>query len=143
MRISYRVIATQAESGKFRSVLCGPLRLCVRYSVSHKAAKIRKGAIARHAHLGDNHRGNAKRTPTRQNNMINLSPEVFREAQTRVAPHVYHTPLLTSRMLSEESGFDIRLKAEIFQRTGSYKIRGPLNKFAHLSEEQRSCGVIC
>src|SRR5437660_4520013 len=75
--------------------------------------------------------------------MINLSPQVFQEAKARVAPHVYHTPLLNSRILSEKSGFDIRLKAEIFQRTGSYKIRGPLNKFAYLSDEQRSRGVIC
>src|SRR5947209_6295626 len=75
--------------------------------------------------------------------MINLSPQVFQEAKARVAPHVYHTPLLTSRLLSEKTGFDIRLKAEIFQRTGSYKIRGPLNKFAHLSEEERRRGVIC
>src|SRR6185503_5130433 len=75
--------------------------------------------------------------------MINLSPQVFREAKARVAPHVYHTPLLTSRLLSERTGFDVRLKAEMFQRTGSYKIRGPLNKFAHLSEEQRRRGVIC
>jgi threonine dehydratase len=75
--------------------------------------------------------------------MINLSPEVFQSARAIVSPHVYHTPLLTSRLLSEKSGFDIRLKAEIFQRTGSYKIRGPLNKFAHLTEEQRRRGVIC
>lgn len=75
--------------------------------------------------------------------MINLSPQVFQSARAIVSPHVYHTPLLTSRLLSEKSGFDIRLKAEIFQRTGSYKIRGPLNKFAHLSDEQRRRGVIC
>jgi len=41
------------------------------------------------------------------------------------------------------TGFDIRLKAELFQRTGSYKIRGPLNKIPQLSEEQRRRGVIC
>ena len=75
--------------------------------------------------------------------MINLSPEVFQSARAIVGPHVYHTPLLTSRLLSEKSSFDIRLKAEIFQRTGSYKIRGPLNKFAHLTDEQRRRGVIC
>src|SRR5437773_6510539 len=75
--------------------------------------------------------------------MINLSPQVFRQAKARVAPHVHHTPLLTSRLLSEKTGFDIRLKAEIFQRTGSYKIRGPLNKFAHLSDAERKRGVIC
>jgi threonine dehydratase len=75
--------------------------------------------------------------------MVNLSPEVFQSARAIVSPHVYHTPLLTSRLLSEKSGFDIRLKAEMFQRTGSYKIRGPLNKFAHLTDEQRRRGVIC
>jgi threonine dehydratase len=37
----------------------------------------------------------------------------------------------------------VRLKAELFQRTGSYKIRGPLNKFAQLSDDQKRRGVIC
>ena len=75
--------------------------------------------------------------------MIPLSREVFEAAHERVARHAYHTPLLTSRLLSERSGFDVRLKAEMFQRTGSYKIRGPLNKFTYLSEEQKRRGVIC
>jgi threonine dehydratase len=57
--------------------------------------------------------------------------------------HVHHTPILTSRILSERTGFDVRLKAELFQRTGSYKIRGPLNKFAQLSDEEKRRGVIC
>jgi threonine dehydratase len=67
----------------------------------------------------------------------------FIEARRRVAEHAYHTPLLTSRTLSERTGFDVRIKAENLQRTGSYKIRGPLNKFPQLSEEQRRRGVIC
>lgn len=74
-------------------------------------------------------------------------PEVslseFQEAAKYVSAHAYHTPLLTSRLLSEETGFDIRLKAEMFQRGGSYKVRGPLNKFRHLTSEQRQRGVIC
>ena len=37
----------------------------------------------------------------------------------------------------------MRLKAELFQRTGSYKFRGPLNKFQHLSTEQKRRGVVC
>jgi threonine dehydratase len=45
--------------------------------------------------------------------------------------------------LSDASGFDVRLKAELFQRTGSYKIRGPLNKFAQLSADEKRRGVIC
>jgi len=72
-----------------------------------------------------------------------LSREDFERARENVAPHVYHTPLLTSRSLSEATGFDVRLKAEIFQRGGSYKVRGPLNVIAHLSEEERARGIIC
>jgi threonine dehydratase len=74
---------------------------------------------------------------------IPVSPAVFAEAHRRVAAHAHHTPMLTSRLLSEQSGFDVRLKAEVFQRTGSYKIRGPLNKFAELTPEERQRGVIC
>jgi threonine dehydratase len=67
----------------------------------------------------------------------------FVAARRRMEPHVKHTPLLTSRTLSEATGFDVRLKAELFQRTGSYKIRGPLNKFSFLSDEEKRRGVIC
>lgn len=74
-------------------------------------------------------------------------PEVslneFQEAAKYVSAYAYHTPLLTSRLLSEQTGFDIRLKAEMFQRGGSYKLRGPLNKFRQLTPEQRQRGVIC
>src|SRR5262249_37069935 len=62
--------------------------------------------------------------------MFALGLEDFEKARARIAEHIKRTPLLTSRQLSERSGFDVRLKAEMFQRVGSYKIRGPLNKFA-------------
>lgn len=67
----------------------------------------------------------------------------FDRARAIVAPRVHRTPLLGSRMLSERTGFDVRLKAEVFQKTGSYKIRGPLNKFTCLTEEQKRRGVVC
>jgi threonine dehydratase len=72
-----------------------------------------------------------------------LAPEVFAAAHARVAPHIHRTPLLPSATLSELTGFEVRLKAEVFQRTGSYKIRGPLNKFAFLTEDERRRGVVC
>jgi threonine dehydratase len=76
-----------------------------------------------------------------------VAPEVklseFQEAAIAVSAFAYHTPLLTSRLLSERTGFDIRMKAEMFQKGGSYKVRGPLNKFRHLTNEQRQKGVIC
>jgi len=67
----------------------------------------------------------------------------FQAARLRMGPHVHHTPLLPSRTLSEKTGYDVRLKAELFQRTGSYKIRGPLNKFSQLSDDEKRRGVIC
>jgi len=75
--------------------------------------------------------------------MLDLGLDDFRQARARIAPHIKHTPLLTSRQLSERTGFDVRLKAEMFQRVGSYKIRGPLNKFALMSEEDKRRGVVC
>jgi threonine dehydratase len=64
-------------------------------------------------------------------------------ARERVAPFVHRTPLLTSRLLDEETGLEVRLKAEMFQRTGSYKIRGPLNKLSLLSADEQAAGVVC
>jgi threonine dehydratase len=43
-----------------------------------------------------------------------------------------HTPLLTSRSLSEGCGGQVVLKAESLQRTGSFKLRGAVHKLAHL-----------
>jgi threonine dehydratase len=75
--------------------------------------------------------------------MFTLTLRDFQEARARIAPHIKHTPLLTSRQLNEATGFDTRLKAELFQRVGSYKIRGPLNKFALMPEEEKRRGVVC
>jgi threonine dehydratase len=75
--------------------------------------------------------------------MLSLTTEDFELARARIAPNIKRTPLLTSRQLSERTGFDIRLKAEMFQRVGSYKIRGPLNKFALMPDEQKRRGVVC
>ena len=73
--------------------------------------------------------------------MLTLTLDDFKKARARIAQHIKHTPLLTSRQLSERTGLDVRLKAELFQRVGSFKIRGPLNKFALMPEEQKKRGV--
>jgi threonine dehydratase len=75
--------------------------------------------------------------------VLTLTLDDFREVRARIAPHIHHTPLLRSRQLSELTGFDVRLKAEMFQRVGSYKIRGPLNRFTFLTAEERKRGVVC
>src|SRR5205809_6091584 len=75
--------------------------------------------------------------------MFTLTLRDFEEVRSRIAPYIKHTPLLSSRQLSESTGYDIRLKAEMFQRVGSYKIRGPLNKFALMPDEEKRRGVVC
>lgn len=81
--------------------------------------------------------------PFANGNGLTLSRADFEAAYRNVAPYAYRTPMLTSRSLCEASGLDVRLKAELFQRGGSYKVRGPMNKIARLSEEERARGVIC
>src|SRR5919204_2884410 len=75
--------------------------------------------------------------------MFSLQLRDFEEVRARIAQHIKHTPLLTSRQLNELTGYDVQLKAELFQRVGSYKIRGPLNKFALMPESEKRRGVVC
>jgi threonine dehydratase len=63
-------------------------------------------------------------------------------ARAAVADVVRHTPVLPSATLSERTGADVLLKAESLQRTGSFKIRGVLNKLAALGTEGCANGVV-
>src|SRR3954468_1931642 len=67
--------------------------------------------------------------------------DVYR-ARERIGGRLHRTPLLSSRTLSEQTGLEVRFKAELLQRTGSFKPRGVLNKLATLSEEEKRRGVI-
>ena len=55
---------------------------------------------------------------------------------------MHRTPLLRSATLSEQLGIDARFKAELFQRTGSFKVRGALNRLSQLTDEEKRRGVI-
>jgi threonine dehydratase len=63
-------------------------------------------------------------------------------ARTAIGGRLHRTPTFTSATLSRLAGADVHLKAELFQRTGSFKTRGVLNKLASLSGEERGRGVI-
>ena len=52
------------------------------------------------------------------------------------------TQLLDSPFFSALSQNDVYLKPENLQNTGSFKVRGAYNKIAHLTDEERSKGVI-
>lgn len=63
-------------------------------------------------------------------------------AAATIAGRVHRTPTFTSALLDRELGLSVSLKAELFQRTGSFKPRGVLNKLASLSAEEKARGVI-
>jgi threonine dehydratase len=63
-------------------------------------------------------------------------------ARETIAGRVHRTPTLSSASLARELGVPVYLKAELFQRTGSFKPRGVLNKLASLSAEEKDRGVI-
>lgn len=63
-------------------------------------------------------------------------------ARSAIGDRLHRTPTFSSATLSELAGARVFLKAELFQKTGSFKPRGVLTNLAALSEEQRARGVI-
>ena len=63
-------------------------------------------------------------------------------ASERIGAHARVTPVYTSESLEREAGRRSLLKAENLQRTGSFKIRGALNRMATLTAAEHAAGVI-
>jgi threonine dehydratase len=63
-------------------------------------------------------------------------------ARGRIGGLARVTPVFSSKTLSRRSGRPVILKAENLQRTGSFKIRGAVNKLATLTEAERGAGVV-
>ena len=68
--------------------------------------------------------------------------EEIRAAQAVIEGKLHRTPLMRSSYLGDSLGVRLDFKMEMFQKTGSFKIRGVLNKLASLSVEEKSRGVI-
>jgi threonine dehydratase len=75
--------------------------------------------------------------------MTPLTTTDFQAARAIAAPYIHRTPILGSATLSELIGANVLLKAELFQHTGSYKIRGPLNVLSKMSAADKARGIIC
>jgi threonine dehydratase len=71
-----------------------------------------------------------------------LAPIDILHAQRRIAPFVRHTPLLHSAYLSEHTRANVWLKPECLQPTGSFKIRGALNKIGLLLGKEETQGIV-
>ena len=74
------------------------------------------------------------------NSMIEINNVLA--AQSRLKGLIRRTPLIGSGYLSERCGAKVFLKLESFQKTGSFKVRGALNKLASLTSEEKQAGVI-
>lgn len=55
---------------------------------------------------------------------------------------LHRTPLVRSRTLSRFVGAPLYLKCENLQKTGSFKVRGALNRLLRLTDEERARGVV-
>jgi threonine dehydratase len=63
-------------------------------------------------------------------------------ARQRLAGIARATPVYGSETFSRLAARDVHLKAENLQRTGSFKIRGAVNKVATLDAAERAAGVV-
>jgi threonine dehydratase len=61
------------------------------------------------------------------------------QARQRIHNYIYETPLLPSRQIGRDTGSSVLFKAENFQLTGSFKIRGAASKMTSLGLDR---GVI-
>ena len=71
-------------------------------------------------------------------------PEIddLHAAREKISGAVHRTPTVSSRSLSERVGRPVFLKCENLQKTGSFKVRGALNRILNLSIEARERGVV-
>ena len=76
--------------------------------------------------------------------MRNVQPTAadVADAYFRLRDWVVETPVLESERLNSRIGTRVLLKAECLQHSGSFKIRGALNRILQLSHAERSAGVV-
>jgi len=72
---------------------------------------------------------------------LTVAAEVL-AAEHRIRGHIRQTPLERSGYLSQLAGAEVYLKLETTQITGSFKLRGAMNKMLSLSPEERLNGVV-
>src|ERR1700730_13327588 len=71
-----------------------------------------------------------------------LSLSDVQRARQRIASCVRRTPLAPSTTLSERLKTNVYVKLELFQKTGSFKVRGTFNKALSLTSEIPAKGLV-
>ncbi|MEN3008693.1 threonine/serine dehydratase [Pseudothermotoga sp.] len=71
-----------------------------------------------------------------------LTAKQIQEAYERIRRFIHRTTILTSGTLNEMTKRQIFMKAENFQKSGSFKIRGAMNFLLSMSDGERRKGVV-
>jgi threonine dehydratase len=71
-----------------------------------------------------------------------ITLDEIRSARERIQRRVARTPLVSSATLSARLGAKVYLKLELFQKTGSFKVRGAFNKVLSIPEKRRGRGLV-
>jgi threonine dehydratase len=71
-----------------------------------------------------------------------VDPAAVRSAAARIAGRVHRTPVRTSATLDGRTGAQVLIKDEAVQKTGSFKVRGALNRLLTLPTEALDRGLV-
>jgi threonine dehydratase len=71
-----------------------------------------------------------------------LELEDIERAQVRIVGRVHATPMMSSATVGDELGVRLHLKAELFQKTGSFKPRGVFSKLLSMDPADLSRGLV-
>src|SRR5690349_20948592 len=71
-----------------------------------------------------------------------VSPDDVERAAQAVAGVARETPLLPAKRLARQVGGELWQKLENLQVTGSFKVRGAVNRLSALSDAERAVGVL-
>ena len=66
----------------------------------------------------------------------------YKETQKKISPFINYTPLTTSSSFNNLFNIDAHFKLELFQKTGSFKVRGAVNKILSLSSNEKKHGIV-
>jgi threonine dehydratase len=74
--------------------------------------------------------------------MTLITIDDIQKARQVINGRLHRTPTLSAMLLGERVGVKLLFKAELFQKTGSYKPRGAMNKLNSLTDAEKAGGVV-